>query len=142
MKFEQLKAEHVVGMGPLADIHQGYELTAELAVALEDCGGHAAIDDDGKVVAVAGILPRWHGVGMGWAWLSKDWRKHARRITAQVITVLEQSDCHRIEAGVQCGFKAGHRWMKRLGFEVETPCAKGWGPDGKDYTIYVRCKNG
>lgn len=140
MNFEPLKAEHVVKMGPLAAIHSGYELTAETAVALEECGGTAALDDAGNVVAIAGIWPRWQGVGLGWAWLSRDWRKYARRITAEVITVLERSDCHRIEAGVRCDFSSGHRWMNRLGFECEVERAKGWGPDGRDYSLYVRCK--
>ena len=140
MNFVPLTAEHVIKMGPLAAIHAGYELTAELAVNIEECGGVAAIDEGGDVVAIAGILTRWDGVGMGWAWLSRKWRKHARRITAEVIMYLELARFHRIELGVKCDFQGGHNWAKRLGFEVETPCAKKWGADGEDYTIYVRCK--
>lgn len=140
MNFVPLTAEHVVKMGPLAAIHAGYELTADLAVSIEECGGVAAVDDDGKVVAIAGILPRWDGVGMGWAWLTKEWRRHARRITAEVIMGLELARYHRIEIGVKTDFKGGHSWARRLGFELETPVAKKWGPDGEDYSIYVRCK--
>ena len=140
MNFVPLTAEHAIMMGPLSAIHAGYEITPEIAVGLEECGGTAGLDDDGNVLAIAGVLPIRPGVGMGWAWLSRGWRKHARRITAEVVTVLEQSDCHRLEAAVQCDYTNGHNWVKRLGFEVETPCAKRWGPDGKDYTLYGRFK--
>lgn len=139
MKFEPLTAEHVVRLGPLEPIHAGYEVTADLAVGLEECGGVAAVDGD-SVVAIAGILPRWDGVGMAWAWLSRGWRKHARRITAEIISAIEASDCHRIEVAVRCDFDRGHRWVKRMGFELETPVAHKWGPDGADYAIYVRIK--
>ena len=140
MTFEKLTAEHVARLGPLADIHAGYEITPELALDLEQLGGKAAVDDDGMVLAIAGIMPRWEGVGLAWAWLSRDWRKYARRITAEIIANLAASKCHRIELGVKVGFDRGARWAERMGFELETPCAKGWGPDGSDFAIYVRVK--
>lgn len=141
MIFEPLTAEHAMRLGPLEGIHSGYEMTPEMAAEAEVSGGYAGIDDGGNVLAIAGVAQKWPGVGLGWAWLAKGWRKHARRITAEVITVLNQSDFPRIEMGVLCDFEKGHRWAERLGFEVETPCAKSWGPDGKDYTIYVRLKS-
>lgn len=140
MTFEKLTAEHVARMGALAEIHSGYELTAEVAVTLEEVGGTAAVDSDGSVLAIAGIMPRWDGVGLAWAWLSRGWRKHARRITAEMITGLETSGYHRIEVGVKAGFDRGARWAERLGFYLETPVARKWGPDGSDFSIYVRVK--
>lgn len=139
MNFEPLTAEHVVKMGPLIPIHNDYPLTAELAVELESLGGWAAIED-GEVIAIAGIMPRWSGVGLGWAWLSRKWRKHAKAITKRVQEGLDNSDYHRIEIGVKCSYNNGHKWAERLGFEVEVPKARKWGPDGEDYTLYVRCK--
>lgn len=140
MTFEKLTAEHIAKMGPLAEIHAGFEIDAAMAVALEEAGGQAAVDDDGQVVAIAGILPLWNGVGLAWAWLTRAWRKHARRITAEIIMNIELSKFHRIELGVKSGFDAGARWAERMGFELETPCARKWGPDGADYAIYVRVK--
>ncbi len=139
MKFEPLTAEHVCKLGPLVAIHADYELTPEFALDLEDVGGGmACVDDDGSVIAIAGIMTQWRGVGLAWAWLSKDWRRHARAITEKMVEMLDSSDFHRIEVAVRCDFDAGHRWVDRLGFHVETPCAKAWGPDKADYTIHVR----
>lgn len=140
MTFEKLTAEHIARMGPLAEIHAGFEIDAAMAVALEEIGGTAAVDDDGTVLAIAGILPRWEGVGLAWAWLTRGWRKYARRITAEIIAEVCTSPYHRIELGVKHGFDAGARWAERIGFTLETPLAKGWGPDGSDYSIYVRLK--
>lgn len=140
MKFETLTAEHVARLGSLAEIHTGFDVTPELAVALEEFGGKAAVDDSGEVLAIAGVMPLWEGVGLAWAWLAKGWRKYARRITAEIITGLEMAKFHRIEVGVKVGFERGARWVERMGFELETPVARKWGPDGSDFAIYVKVK--
>ena len=140
MNFVPLKAEHVAQLGPLETIHAGYEVTPDLALSLEELGGTAAIDDDGNVVGIAGVLPRWDGVGMAWAWLSRKWRRHARVITDEVSRTLDAAPYHRIEMGVKIGYDRGEAWAKRLGFYLETPLARKWGPDGGDYSIWVRCK--
>lgn len=139
IRFEPLTAEHAVRIGPLEAIHAGFEMTAEMAVMLEEVGGTAAVVD-GEVVALAGILPRWEGVGMAWAWLTRKWRRHARRITAEMQLELSRSDYHRVEIGVKAGFHRGEAFAQRLGFYLETPVARGWGPDGGDYSIWVRVK--
>ena len=138
MNFVPVTAEHCMTMRHLAAIHSGYDITPEIAVELENIGGTAAIDDDGHAVAIAGILPKWDGVGVAWAWLSRDWRRAAREITAEVIRGLDASPLRRIELAVKVEFGPGHRWAERLGFSVETPLAVGWGADGGSYTLYVR----
>lgn len=140
MNFEPLTAEHVMRMGPLASVHAGYEVTPELAVSLEEIGGVAAISTDGSVLGIGGIAPRWEGVGLAWVWLSRKWRRHARAITHEVARQLEEADYRRVEIGVLCDFDAGHRWASRLGFEKEVDCARCWGSDGRDYSVYVRVK--
>ena len=138
MNIEPLTAEHAIRLGPLESIHGGFEITPETAVALEEVGGKAAIDDDGAVIAIAGILPRWQGVGLAWAWLAHGWRRHARRITEEIIAELNKGQYHRVELGVKIGFARGERWAKMLGFELETPLAEKWGPDGENYSLWVR----
>lgn len=139
MHFVQLTAEHAMRIAGLEAIHSGYEITPEIAVELEAIGGTAAVDGD-DVLAIAGVLPRWQGVGMAWAWLGLGWRRHARVITDAVRASLDVSPYDRIEAGVRCDYARGHAWMQRLGFELETPLARRWGPDGADYSIYRRLK--
>ena len=137
MDFVPMKAEHILTMGQLVSVQQ--EMTAEVAVTLEEMGGVSAIDN-GRALAIAGIMPKWEGVGMAWAWMSRDWLRHAREITDEVIRGLEVSEYPRIEMAVRAEFDRGHRWAKRLGFEMENPCVKRWGPDGKDYALYARLK--
>ncbi|MGL4310284.1 MAG: hypothetical protein ACRCSU_07330 [Paracoccaceae bacterium] len=141
MEFVQMKAEHAAMIRGFEAIHAGSDMTPDVAVELEAIGAVSAIDR-GEVLAVAGILPRWHGVGLAWAWLGREWRREARAITERVAQELDASPYHRIEAGVRVGYGRGHRWMERLGFALETPIARGWGPDGGDYSIYVRLRHG
>lgn len=139
MQFVRMTAEHAMSIQGLEAIHTGFEITPAVAIDLEEIGGIAAISD-GEVLGVAGILPQWRGVGLAWAWLGKSWRRQARSITYEVARHLAQSEYHRIEAAVRVDYERGHSWMKRLGFTLETPCARQWGPDGADYSIWVRVK--
>jgi hypothetical protein len=142
MHFARMTAEHAMNLRGLEAIHAGFEITPAMAVDLEEIGGTSAIGDDGEVLAIAGILPQWRGVGLAWAWLGRSWRRHAREITYEVARGLAQSDYHRVEAAVRVEYQRGHDWIKRLGFELETPVARKWGPDGADFSIYVRVRNG
>lgn len=139
IEFVPLTADMVMGLTDIEDIHAGYALTAEMAVELEAIGGLAGIED-GKVLAIGGILPRWQGVGLAWTWLGRGWRRHARVITDEARRYLDASGFHRIEMGVRADYAKGHSWARRLGFEVETPLARKWGPDMADYTLYVRVR--
>lgn len=139
MQFVSLTAEYAMSLKGLEAIHGGYEITPDIAVELEAIGGTAALHE-GEVLAIAGILPRWQGCGMAWTWLGHGWRRHARLITDAVRAGLEATEYDRLEAAVRVDYARGHAWMRRLGFELETPVAKRWGPDGADYSIYRRLK--
>jgi len=137
MNFVPLTAAHCMGLGPLASIHTGMDITPEMAERLEELGGVAAVEGD-TVIGIGGLMERWEGVAQAWVWLTRDWKRYARAITHEVARNLIKADYPRIEAAVLHEYKQGHAWMQRLGFEVETPCARKWGADGRDYTIYVR----
>ena len=139
MRVEALTKEHIMAMGDVVAIHSGVEFTPEVADDLADLGGWA-IEHEGEVLAIGGVLPYWSGNGLGWMWLARSWKKHARMVTEAVKIILSNLDYRRIEIGVLLGFSAGCRWAERLGFTLETPCARNWGPDGRDYSIYVRVK--
>ena len=138
MEIVPLRAEHCLALSDFAPAHRTLKMTPEMAVDLEDVGGFAVLDGD--VLAIGGIFQQWRGVGLAWAWLSRSWRRHARAITAAAEAHLSASDLVRIETAVRCDYAAGHRWARRLGFTLETPCARKWGPDGSDYSIYVRVR--
>ena len=140
MRFVPMKAEHAMMMSNILTLNAGAPLTVEIVVELEEIGGVSAIDDSGNVVAIAGVMPKWEGSGIAWAWLTRGWFKHARAITEEVIKGLEASPLDRIEMAVKIDFDRGHRWAKRLGFELETMAARKWGPDGATYSIYSRVR--
>lgn len=139
MEFVTLKPEHVMALKDFVDVHSGYVVDKDMAEDMAAIGGYACIAD-GEVLGVGGVLPQLWGGGLAWAWMSRKWRKHAREATEGANKILDESEYERIEAGVLADFKAGHSWAKRLGFYLETPLAKKWGPDLKDYSIYVRIK--
>lgn len=124
-------------------MHGGFlslDVSDHLAGELESLGGWAAVD--GKTIAIGGIFELRPECGHAWMWLAREWRRHARMITHAVLSALEAAEYARIEAAVRCDFDAGHRWIERLGFECEAARMKRWGPDGMDYALYARCRNG
>ena len=139
MQFVPMVAEHAMMMSNILTANAGAPLTVEVAVELEEIGGISAIED-GEVIAIAGIMPKWEGSGIAWAWLTRGWFKHARAITEEVIRGLDASPLDRIEMAVKIDFDRGHRWAERLGFDLETQVAHKWGPDGASYSIYSRVR--
>lgn len=91
----------------------------------------------GSPIACAGTVTHWPGRHYAWAVLGSSTAPHMRWITREVLRRLDELK-GRIEMTVLVDFKAGHRWAKMLGFEVETPCMKGYGPVGESHAMYVR----
>ena len=115
----------------------GMYATQANAEALARSTRAIAVVDGKRVLGVAGVETYWTGRGMAWAFLAGDLRKDfvaGHRIAKQF---LDSFSDMRIEAFVECDFEQGHRWMKLLGFELETPVAKRY-QNGRDCSIYVR----
>ena len=138
MEFVPMRAEHGTMMGELIGVHAEADITEDLLASVEDSGTAFTAMEDGEVFGIAGITEQWGGTGVAWAWLPKKWKRHARKITEEIIRNLDASKWPRIELAVRVDFPAGHSWAKMLGFTMETPFAQKYGPDGKDYSIYVR----
>ena len=94
----------------------------------------------GDVVACGGVLQYWKNRGMAWAFLSERAGKHMVAMTRTVHRLLDDVPCARVEAAVECDFKAGHRWARLLGFELETERARKYLENGADCSIYVRVR--
>lgn len=94
---------------------------------------------DGEVIACAGVVTQWATRHTCWALLGPTAPKHIRWITQEVRKVLAAVP-GRIELTVRFDFPAGQKWAEMLGFEVETPCMKNFGPEGEDHVGYVRIR--
>jgi hypothetical protein len=109
------------------------------AVQLENVTAFTALDGD-EVLACAGVLELWSGRGAAWAFLAEDLGTRMVAVHRAVRRYFGLLDFRRIEAEVAVDFPQGHRWMRLLGFELESPRMRGYFPDGSDAALYVRVK--
>ena len=110
----------------------------DLAMQMDFAHTMSIVDGD-EVLVCGGVLTIWRNRGLLFSFVSDAIGPHrwigVHRLVTQFI---EEACCHRLEAEVRREFKAGHRWMHMLGFQVERECAKAYYPDGADATLYVR----
>ena len=92
---------------------------------------------EGDPVACGGTMKQWVGRHTAWMYLNFNTGRHMRCITRAVSDKLEQVK-GRIELTVRRDFLLGHRWVKMLGFDVETPVLMAYGPEGEDHVGYIR----
>lgn len=92
---------------------------------------------DGAVMVCAGTMEQWPGRHTAWAYVARGTLPHLPWITAETKKVLEKVK-GRIEFTVRSDFPAGLRWAKGLGFEIETPRLRAFGPEGEDHVGFVR----
>jgi hypothetical protein len=101
--------------------------------------GVAAWDGD-DLVAVAGVLPYWPGVGEAWFSLGPGYApRHLRAGVRRIrnFLALVQPQYRRIQADVRAGVPGLMQWIELLGFTFESEMPR-YGPDGADYYRYVR----
>lgn len=94
---------------------------------------------DGQIVGIAGVVPVWEGRAFAWSYLDVTAALHMLALTRAVRSYLDTLPVNRIEMTVICGFEAGHRWAKMLGFELEAPIMREFHP-GVDCSLYARVK--
>ena len=92
---------------------------------------------DGKPIVCAGTIEQWPGRHQAWAYVSKGVLRHMPWITKAVLDNLALVK-GRVEFTVRADFRAGQRWAKTLGFEVETPLLRQYGPLGEDHVGFAR----
>ena len=96
---------------------------------------------DGKPLACAGALEYWPGRAMVWSFIGADADAAVfPKLHAHAKQFLDGLPYRRLEASVDVGFENGHRWMRALGFTVETPLQRYFQPNGGDSVGYVKIK--
>ena len=100
---------------------------------------------DGQVVASAGFIPAYPDSTMravAWAIVSRNISPLIFvKVHRAVKAALRDSPFRRVEANVAVELTEGHRWLRSLGFVVETPCKRLWRPDGGSVAEYVYLKD-
>ena len=120
----------------LADDRTQAAVPVEVIERLEGHGSWTGLWRDEPIV-VAGLVPQWPGRHIAWAYFARGTLRHLPWISERVMEKLAEVK-GRVELTVRADFRAGHRWAKRLGFEVETPRLRAYGPEGEDHVGYVR----
>lgn len=99
-------------------------------------GPAATAEHDGKILACAGVSFQGFGMGVLWAFVSKDAGKHFVRLDRATRRLLELAKLKRIEAAAEASFAPGCRWLELLGFEREG-LMRAYGPNGEDHMRYA-----
>lgn len=134
-KVVPFRAWHYEWLGPAGE-HGVIPLPVESLLMLEKELSYTLVVD-GLPIACAGVIRQWPGRYVAWAYLVRGSLRHLPWISqtcrANLATVKG-----RIEFTVRKDFLPGQRWARELGFEVETPLLRAYGPRGEDHIGYVR----
>lgn len=90
-----------------------------------------------RVVGCAGTMVMWRGRHLAWAYFNRDSGGHMVAVTRHTLAKLSLLR-GRVEMTVQKDFVMGQKWARMLGFEIETPLLRAYGPDGEDHVGYVK----
>lgn len=100
--------------------------------------GFSVISPVGGVLVSAGIVPFWENRGELWAIFNPRCKDQFLLVHRALKRILDTCPIKRLEAVVDLDFAPGHRWVKILGFEMETPRMRAYNVKGGDASLYVR----
>lgn len=92
---------------------------------------------DGQIIGCAGFANKWVDHWMAWAFVDQSAAPHMLEIVRVARVMRNRWPSGRIEAATPCGFTAGHRFLRLLGFELEAPLMRRYTPDGRDHALYA-----
>lgn len=103
------------------------------------------VNDEGNIVAIAGINHLRIGVGEVWIIRSTIINNHKleffKTMRGLVEYIIQFMGLHRVELAVDCRWFEGDKWARTLGFKYEK-IAKAYDYQFNDHAIYVRIEKG
>jgi hypothetical protein len=93
---------------------------------------------DGRIIAIAGIIPLDRDVGEVWCGFAVDAGRYFTRLARTALRLFEVCGKSRLLAVTACDFGEGCRLLELLGFKREEDPLKGSAPGEPDKWIYVR----
>jgi len=105
-------------------LHGGEMPLRELfAYMTKFCLSQTFVTDTGKVAAIWIVHEKWKGVHEVHAYTTKEVDKNVKDFYLACLRCLdvlhETTECHRVEAAVNCDYPESVSWLKKLGFEIE-----------------------
>ena len=101
----------------------------------------SVFDNDGNVMAIAGLQEIYPERCCAWALLSKDAGKLMLPMTRLAKGVIKNCGYARVEATVHVDFEPGQRWVNMLGMEKEATLRR-WFPGRTDVDMWVWFNDG
>ena len=141
MNIIPYKAEHLNSLllQPAQAEVRRYFGNPDYGKMLELPGMAFTAEEDGRVLGMAGVQPRWEGRAEAWALLSGDLKRNFVRIHRAVLHFLDTTDIRRIETAVDANFDDGLVWADMLGFKNEG-LMRCYTPEGRDCYRFARVK--
>jgi hypothetical protein len=125
-----------------AQAYLGELMTGEQAAIIAETGPAFSGFIDGEIIGCCGLIEQWPGRAIGWALLGQCGPRAFAMVHREAKRFLDEQDYRRIETTVEHDFCNGHRWVRALGFELETPDGmRAWSPDGRTFDLYARVKS-
>lgn len=138
-RFQRWHLRHIFEDGQLEDSQFAHD--PETLRAMERAPNTWTAVVDGLPVASGGTLELWPGRHQAWAYLSARAQESILLVSRTARDVLRRVP-GRVECTVRADFPAGQKWAKLLGFQIETPCLRAFGPQGEDHVGYVLLNKG
>ena len=139
MKIIPFKAEHLEEIKLQgAQAYLSDWVTQDQGKALEALRSCSAVDDDGVIIAAAGLVPQWKDRAVAWAFLSDTGPTNFMKIHKAIMREMVDSGFRRIEITADCDHPNAHRWAKLMGFKLEAECMEAYLPDGRSSSLYAR----
>lgn len=144
-KISKLTAEHLDTF-KVDPISQGYHeaLVPFIRKSLDypDKAHSLSIEQDGKVVAIGGLVLLWPGVAEAWIALGDvNWgKKHAKRLIIAckdiILRMAHASQSRRVQCYVSAESLVSQKFVESLGFQKEAYLTR-FAVDGTDRLLYV-----
>jgi len=93
------------------------------------------------VLGCVGVTEFWQDRAEVWAILKKDMGMDFIEVNSACKKLVAGLPMKRLEAVVNADFEAGIRWMRALGFRLESARMKNYGRDGKDCMLFAKVKD-
>ncbi len=103
---------------------------------------HTVVSDS-RIIACGGLVAVWPNNttrAIAWGLLSQNIAHLFPFIHKNVLRVIEESPFDRIEAFTSPNFPPAERWIRMLGFTIETPCKPFYFPDKSTAQEWVRIR--
>ncbi len=146
MQITEFKKEHIdlFDFNAVAKQFEGDCYNKANTGAIAEMGNTWSMVEDGRVLAMAGIVRLWQGVGEAWSLFTPEALQYGVAFHLRAVKVLKSffdQGWWRIQTTVRADFETGIIWLVGMGFKDEGVMEK-YGPDGSDYIRYARVRGG